>query len=201
VPNWNETPEYRNAHGEYVQKMTAAVAEPNPEVAKLQADNWWLGKQAEIRDSHYAQTQQQSALEQAVAAAKTARPDLPEDLWKAAQTPDMIQAMLAALPAPQQAPPPKAPRTAQRPSPAATQTGGPPPNATSQASSEEPGWGDSGKRWHDQEYMLKLIEDANTKSGDGTGRPSKYVEEFIDLFLDNRVFTQMGFNPDGTSAI
>ena len=198
MPEWNETPEYRAAHGEYVQRMTTAVAEPNPEVAKLQADNWWLGRQAELRDAHTAATSARAALDAAINQAKAARPDIPESLWLAATNPETVNQMLAALPA-APATPPKAPAASRRTG--AASTGGPPPSATSQASSEEPGWGDSGKRWNDEEYMLKLIDNANNNSGDGAGRPSKYVEEFIDLFMDNRVFTQMGFNPDGTSAI
>jgi hypothetical protein len=199
--NWNETPEYRAAHGEYVQKMTTAVADQNPEVAKLQADNWWLGRQAEIRDAHYQVSTARSALETAVVQAKATRPDVPEAVWAIAQTPETLQALLTALPPPQTAPPPKAPQRPARPAAAVQPTGGPPPSATSAPSSEEPGWGDSGRRWFDREYLQKLIDNANDHSGDGAGRPSKYVEEFIDLFMDNRVFTQMGFNPDGTSAI
>jgi hypothetical protein len=198
--NWNETPAYREAHAAHVQAMTAAVAAENPEIAKLQADNAWLNKQAELRDAHYQATTARSALESAIAKVKEAYPHIPEALLQMATSPEQVQAIASAMP-----PPPKAPaqRAATRaPStPAAAPTGGPPPSGTSAPSSEQPGWGDSGRRWNDPEYLQSLIDKANAYSGDGAGRPSKHVEEFIDLFLDNRVFTQMGFNPDGTSAI
>jgi len=198
--NWNETAAYREAHAAHVQAMTAAVGAEHPEIAKLQADNAWLNKQAELRDSHYQATTARSALEQAVASVKAAYPHIPEALLGMATTPEQVQAIATAMPAPPKAP---AARTqVPRPSAAAAPpTGGPPPSATSAPSSEQPGWGDSGRRWNDPEYLQKVIDNANEHSGDGTGRPSKHVEEFVDLFLDNRVFTQMGFNPDGTSAI
>lgn len=194
---WNETDDYRQAHTAYVADVAAAVAGEQPDLGRLQADNRWLTKQAELRDTHAQREGSQAALAEARTAAKTAHPHIPDAILERAQSPEDVVAITAALADLKPAAAPAARPTRGSRSAA----GGPPPSTPSAPASTEPGDGESGRKWKDREYMTDLIARANAHAGDGTGRPSAAVEEFQELFLDNRVFPQMGFNPDGSSAI
>jgi hypothetical protein len=46
--------------------------------------------------------------------------------------------------------------------------------------------------------MAELVSRVNTAPGDGSGRASKAVEEFLNLAFDHRVAPLMGFRSDGT---
>lgn len=194
---WNETEDYRQAHTAYVADVAAAVAGEQPDLGRLQADNRWLTRQAELRDAHAQREGSQAALTEARTAAKAAHPHIPDAILERAQSPEDVVAITAALADLKPATAPAARPTRGSRSAA----GGPPPSTPSAPASTDPGDGESGRKWKDRDHMLKLIEDANSHAGDGTGRPSAAVDEFMNLFYDNRVFTQMGFNPDGTSAI
>ena len=196
---WNETDDYRQAHTAYVADVAAAVAGEQPDLGRLQADNRWLTKQAELRDAHAAREGSQAALAEARTAAKTAHPHIPDAILERAQTPEDVAAITAALA--DLKPAASAATTARPTGRSRSAAGGPPPSTPSAPASTDPGDGESGRKWKDRDYMTKLIDDANAHAGDGTGRPSKAVEEFMELFMDNRVFTQMGFTPDGNSAI
>jgi hypothetical protein len=190
VPAWNETEDYREAqaaHAAALEKTLQIDDEVGRELAQLKARGAWLERQGQLRDAHAGLEARERAMEVALADARAQRPGIPDALLSMAQTPEQVAQIVAALP--------PAREGRSRP-PRAGATGGPPPSGSSepavQASSE------SQRRWRDHDYLGPLVEKCNTQAGDGNGKPSKAIEEFMDLAFDNRVGPLMGFGADGT---
>jgi hypothetical protein len=194
MPAWNETEDYRAAHAAHTAELqkTLTIDDPSERrVAQLVAENTWLGRQAELRDAHSQAEAGQRAMEAAIAEVRARHPQVPEDLLALARTPEDVArvAVAAAALAP-------AKGGGARPSRAATTTGGPPPSAPPEPASTPSS--ESARRWNDRPYMADLVERCNTQAGDGSGKPGKAIEEFMELAFDNRVGPLMGFGADGT---